>query len=1313
MSMNTPPAGVARGSSGFGIASQGAFMIGSAMITSMFDAWGGHEPRHLEGPQPFNLTTQGGGWGSTIPQLYGTAKFAGTSIWIGEIISAAPLLTCSFAIGLCRGPITNILRIWCNDVVIFDGRSTPKDLTPEGAAVAARTVWRFYVGDANHMPDSKMVLDSHSLTFDTVISTIRNNQPDDGNNLGDMYAIAHPAKDQWSRHGGDITEYTTFQNGGSGWAFNRNPYRPAGPKQGDLVKSLHDGHMWVFDGWAWGPFNDTAPFEAASPAYRDLAFVVFEDFPLDLTGNSIPNFVFEVQKTPDVEVPWEAIDEQTTTGAIFPDAEDEALECTVLSMTSFAAGLGESATYSPTAVVIEDNILKICPDGSESRWIVPAPLGVQENCWANICVKVVTAPNGRASIASSGTVTSLFHLILREDLFLEVVYSGVAGSDRATSVAPLVLGKWHRISFVVQKAGSTPAGYIYVDGVEGSHDGTPVTLSGLAVFVLGTAVYASDYEVHFKSAALTGGGPLPLGGWEISRVPVVGTATGYAVVAHSASTPYVTDGSTDQETMLAIINKTGGWPAIYSNPATRNSSTTEDAGLSVWAGGAEGGSYETSPTPLLDAFPQFSEVRFYAIQAAVTCCYVVGSHDMTVTVTNTPDSTDSTSGAIAVVTSYRGSSIRACSSAAGPGYWTSAEFEAMLITFGSTTHNTLTNQLTCYVLHSGFVPPQTVDPGTSVDMDPSGNTGDSLGGGGSNMVAAWDEGFVVFMESGYWYAYGVMHGLVYAWGEFLEDLDSNGDPEPVIPATGCDFDMDENDVIYTAKWNGTDCDIVRIGIDSADFVELSDSGFATWNLDMPTRIRVARKANGPVCVMCANSVSGVPGELIRIRSREDFLWGGYTETMVGASDGMLFRCMTVDDVLGWLFAVCSDGSGGCELVFCVLSEGALLDAARVDISDYITDPEVIMVWSSGDYDAESDRIAIGQRGANERIAFFTWELGSGAGIVLTFGGMLSGAVVPAQATAAWRKGIPTVGGRSLTFAYDNGGPTLVKTISLSGMAVTNTYSVADGSGDILPLFAGGSLYIVRTNSVISGIAFEPDHLTFSYVVVNLTSDLDPVALLSSIVANLCEQAGLSAAQYDVSALSDNVHGYLLENRMAVRAALAPLSDIYSFDGIATGGKIVFRKRTGVSVETIAAGNLAAHEEGSSRPQDILLVRVPDEELPQAVEVGYISVETDYLMGLSRQRRGVAVSQNLEAIALPMVIKKSEVEAYARKKLVSAWMERDRFTFSVSRKYVYLEPGDVISVPTQEGTIDLRIESMEMNGMIINVEAVPDSPITWE
>lgn len=204
----------------------------------------------------------------------------------------------------------------------------------------------------------------------------------------------------------------------------------------------------------------------------------------------------------------------------------------------------------------------------------------------------------------------------------------------------------------------------------------------------------------------------------------------------------------------------------------------------------------------------------------------------------------------------------------------------------------------------------------------------------------------------------------------------------------------------------------------------------------------------------------------------------------------------------------------------------------------------------------------------------------------------------------------------------------------------------------------------------------------------------PVAL-GEIVAAECLQSGiLTAADIDVTALTQPVHGYRVGSLGSIRSALEPLQAAWPFDIVQAGYKIKFVPRGGAAVATIAAGDLGASADADKPEVQITMPRESDPVLPRRVTVQYLDIDREYETGEQHLERANTSAVGHRVAELPIVMTADEAAGKAETLLYQAWLDRVSVSFSLPGTYGALEPADVVNLPTPEGTIAVRIEAIE-------------------
>ncbi|MFT0167477.1 phage tail protein [Paraburkholderia mimosarum] len=218
--------------------------------------------------------------------------------------------------------------------------------------------------------------------------------------------------------------------------------------------------------------------------------------------------------------------------------------------------------------------------------------------------------------------------------------------------------------------------------------------------------------------------------------------------------------------------------------------------------------------------------------------------------------------------------------------------------------------------------------------------------------------------------------------------------------------------------------------------------------------------------------------------------------------------------------------------------------------------------------------------------------------------------------------------------------------------------------------------------------------------------------LGSIVADVCNRAGLTSAQFDVSQLADPVKGYAVSSYSSGRNALDPLMSLYFFDAVDSEGKIKFIKRGGSPVATIPWSDLGVASNGGAASTDpIQETIVSESELPRSVTLAYKGAYSDYATASQRAFRSATLSNQDIQASVPVVMADDDAATRVQTYLWAAWTNRTTVTFGTPVSYLKYEPSDVVNLTDQDGTIYLlRLTKCTYDGKGgLTWEAVIENP----
>lgn len=216
------------------------------------------------------------------------------------------------------------------------------------------------------------------------------------------------------------------------------------------------------------------------------------------------------------------------------------------------------------------------------------------------------------------------------------------------------------------------------------------------------------------------------------------------------------------------------------------------------------------------------------------------------------------------------------------------------------------------------------------------------------------------------------------------------------------------------------------------------------------------------------------------------------------------------------------------------------------------------------------------------------------------------------------------------------------------------------------------------------------------------------ALVSEVIADVCERVG--EARYDVSEIpdSDAVIGYKRQNPASARAEIDPLLTAFAIYIVDEDGLIKFKKYEGiVAVTTIAYDELGQAEDGAEAADAMPLSRAQEVDLPRSVAVSYIEPTFDYQTASEKEVRQITEATEDMVVELPIATTPDHAKQVASMILFAKWRSQNTRSFKTSRKYAFLSPGDGVEVEYPRGTLRLwRITSMTDTGALCEFNVEP-------
>lgn len=282
-------------------------------------------------------------------------------------------------------------------------------------------------------------------------------------------------------------------------------------------------------------------------------------------------------------------------------------------------------------------------------------------------------------------------------------------------------------------------------------------------------------------------------------------------------------------------------------------------------------------------------------------------------------------------------------------------------------------------------------------------------------------------------------------------------------------------------------------------------------------------------------------------------------------------------------------------------------------------------------------------------------------------------------------------------------PLLLGSYLLFDVAITDTGFSAGSNAAVTGSYSGtldnfSPYYVGPSRLLVQAASSSGDYIRIALLERGISS-----TSLEAIASDLLDRAGYIPGDYDCTGLSARtVDGYVIDGPMPARHALEPLQVLEPFSLVESDGILKASLCDATITTTIALSETRATQEKSAVRPLSEQARGQELDVPREVVVDYLDPSRDFQRGSQRARRLASAAQKTEKLALPLVCDAHRAKQAAERQLYMMWAGRQRLTFSLSRAYGDLDPGDVISLAGQT----LRLEEIKQQAQLLDMVAVP-------
>jgi hypothetical protein len=190
--------------------------------------------------------------------------------------------------------------------------------------------------------------------------------------------------------------------------------------------------------------------------------------------------------------------------------------------------------------------------------------------------------------------------------------------------------------------------------------------------------------------------------------------------------------------------------------------------------------------------------------------------------------------------------------------------------------------------------------------------------------------------------------------------------------------------------------------------------------------------------------------------------------------------------------------------------------------------------------------------------------------------------------------------------------------------------------------------------------------------------------LADFLEGVSIKAGYDPSEIEISpSIDDEIDGAIISNVTTFRDIMEPMSVLYRFDMVESGGKIKFTRQplnAPATNFTIDSGDTLINSESDVGGITFQSRREEEREVPQRVNIRYIdkSLSYQWAMQFSTRSQTIETNQSNTQITyeVPIVMNAAEAKMISYRALWTAWQSRVAYSFRVSQEFLKMEPGDI-------------------------------------
>lgn len=214
------------------------------------------------------------------------------------------------------------------------------------------------------------------------------------------------------------------------------------------------------------------------------------------------------------------------------------------------------------------------------------------------------------------------------------------------------------------------------------------------------------------------------------------------------------------------------------------------------------------------------------------------------------------------------------------------------------------------------------------------------------------------------------------------------------------------------------------------------------------------------------------------------------------------------------------------------------------------------------------------------------------------------------------------------------------------------------------------------------------------------------------IADMLELGGLAPDDYVIDSALDliSMRGYVIPGPTPMNKALMPLLRAFNIAVQETNeGRLRFMKRDAGVEWTIKEDDLAAHEMGEVVPRPLTITDVPDDTLPEQVNISYVDTSLGLQKGSQRERRINLTNRNIMKLDIPVTLTPADARAIAARELWLAVINRQKMNLRLPPSYLLIKENDILKITADGNSYRVIVTKVERGkNFIIDLEGYLES-----